>query len=215
MTDGHEVSQEPRHDAVVHRILTEIESGRPLSQRLLSRELGTALGLTNLLVRRLVRKGFVKMTRVNSRTVKYLLTPEGLAEKSRITRAYFENTLRLYTDTRAHIQERLDRLSTEWNETDSLHAGNGDKRIVFFGAGEVAEIGYIGLQHTDLQLVGVVDDVRRLFFGLQVVPPEQLRPCHLNGERFGRLVVMSMRQAENIKRRLDEIGFPEERVFWL
>ena len=215
MIDGHEVSRQPRHDAVVHRILTEIESGRAVSQRSLSRELGTALGLTNLLIRRLVRKGFVKMTRVNSRTVKYLLTPEGLAEKSRITRAYFENTLRLYTDTRAHIQERLDRLSTEWSEADWRHSGAADKRIVFFGAGEVAEIGYVGLHHTDLRLVGVVDDVPRPFFGYPVMAPEKLQPCQLNGERFGRLVVMSVRQADKIKRRLDDIGFPEDRVFWL
>lgn len=215
MTERHEVSQSPRHDVIVHRMLSTIETGQALSQRTLSRELATSLGLTNLLLRRLVRKGFVKMSRVNSRTVSYLLTPRGLAEKARITHAYFENTLHLYTDTRAHIRARLGDLSAEWSDADTRHAGTSEKRIVFFGAGEVAEIAYVSMQHTDLHLVGLVDDMRRPFFGLPVVPPEELRTGTVHGECFGRLVVMSMRHADSIRRRLDGVGFPTERVFWL
>jgi DNA-binding MarR family transcriptional regulator len=204
-----------RHDPVIHRILTEIETGRPVSQRALSRELGVALGLTNLLVRRLVRKGYVKMRRVNSRQVAYLLTPAGLLEKGRITRAYFGNTIRLYTDTREQIYERFCALSREWDDDDRALAGP-EKRIAFFGAGEVAEIGYIVLQRTDLRLVGVVDDAARgPFFGLPVLPSEQLRPGRIGDEAFGRLVMMSIRKAPALERRLATLGFPKERVFWL
>lgn len=200
---------------LVHRMLSTIEAGQALSQRTLSREVATSLGLTNLLLRRLVRKGFVKMSRVNSRTVSYLLTPRGLAEKARITHAYFENTLHLYTDTRAHIRQRLGDLSEEWSEADAQHAGSPDKRIVFFGAGEVAEIAYVSMQHTDLHLVGLVDDVHRPFFQLPVISPDELRTGRVHGEAFGRLVVMSMRHADSIRRRLEGVGFPPERVFWL
>jgi DNA-binding MarR family transcriptional regulator len=203
----------PRHDAVIHRILSEIETGRPVSQRSLARDMGVALGLTNLVLRRLVRKGYVKMTRVNSRQVAYLLTPEGLVEKGRIARAYIENTLRLYTDTREHIHRSLDRLSSEWDEAGPTA---GEKRIVFFGAGEVAEIGYVGLQGTDLRLVGVVDDVvKGPFFGMPVVRSDRLADGHLDGEPFGRLVVMSIRNADAIRQRLNAIGYPQERTFWL
>jgi DNA-binding MarR family transcriptional regulator len=208
-------AQQFRHEAAVHRLLSAIENGGPLSQRSLSREMGVALGLTNLLIRRLVRKGFVKVRRVNSRNVVYLLTPAGLAEKSRLTRVYLENTLRLYTHTRTHIQERLDQLSSDWSEEDRSFAGGTEKRIVFFGAGEVAEIAYVSLHHVDLRLVGVVDDAPRPFFGLDVAHPQELQPCRLKGEPFGRLVVMSIRKAAHIRRRLADIGFPEERVSWL
>src|SRR5207249_8160869 len=42
-------------------ILTAIGEGRPLSQRVLAQRLGVALGLTNLLLKRLARKGSIKI----------------------------------------------------------------------------------------------------------------------------------------------------------
>src|SRR5450759_1891723 len=45
------------------RILDAVESDHGVLQRSLAKELGIALGLTNLLVRRLVRKGWVPVIR--------------------------------------------------------------------------------------------------------------------------------------------------------
>jgi DNA-binding MarR family transcriptional regulator len=70
------------HDQFTHRILTEIEADNRLSQRSLSRDLGIALGLTNLIIRRLVRKGWVRIIRIKPNRVRYLLTPAGIAELS-------------------------------------------------------------------------------------------------------------------------------------
>ena len=70
------------HDQFTHRILTEIEADNRLSHRSLSRDLGIALGLTNLLIRRLVRKGWVRIIRIKPNRVRYLLTPAGMVELS-------------------------------------------------------------------------------------------------------------------------------------
>lgn len=202
------------HDNYTRHILGEIERGRQPTQRALSAELGIALGLTNLLVRRVVKKGWVKATNVNPRRVRYLITPAGIAEKARITRAYFDNTVRLYTETRERIRDSFNDLSAEW--TNEHLDEDGAKRIVFYGAGEVAEIGYISLQRTDLHLVGVVDDRRQTpLFGVPVHPSSLLGPDALAGQRFGRLVVMSFRRAEEIRTRLEALGIPSDRVFWL
>ncbi len=201
------------HDRYTHQILTTIGQGRPITQRALARELGVALGLTNLLVRRIVKKGWVKVTHVQANRVAYLLTPAGIAEKVHLTRAYFDNTIHLYTETRSRIKDSLQRLSLEWPpEAPSA----GEKRIVFYGAGEVAEIGYVTLQETDLKLVGVVDDrPRQLFFGMPVHRPETLQAGRLNGEVFDRVVVMSFGKAEHICTRLESNSFPSEQVYVL
>jgi len=199
------------HEIHTRKILTEIETGQQVTQRGLSRELGIALGLTNLLIRRVVKKGWVKVVNIKPNRVSYLITPAGITEKARITKAYFENTARLYSETRDRIRESFDLLSAAWDAN-----GYPDKRIVFYGAGEVAEIGFISLQGTDLSLVGVVDDARVTpFFGFAPHRPEDLRPTELSGVPFDRLVVMSFRKAEQIRPRLDAIGFPAERVFWI
>jgi hypothetical protein len=199
------------HDEYTHQILTAIESGRPVTQRSLSRDLGVALGLTNLLLRRLINKGYVKVTGIQRKRVAYLITPAGIVEKSRVSRAYLENTVRLYTETRERIRSSFDALSASWSSGDG--AATDEKRIVFYGAGEVAEIGYVSLQRTDLHLVGVVDDfVRTPFFGLPVSTLEQLGDGMLNGQTFDRLVIMSMRKSDQMQARLGAIGFPSSRI---
>jgi len=203
-----------RHDLLTRVILHEIEAGHPVSQRTLSRKLGIALGLTNLLVRRIVKKGWVKVTSVKPNRVTYLITPAGIREKTRITRAYFENTVRLYGETRERIRESLDQLSAGWPRPEP--GTSGDKRIVFYGAGEVAEIGYISLQGTDLHLVGVVDDrPRGDFFGLPVRSPDQLQPRRLCDVPYDRVVVMTFQKADQIRAKLEARGFPRQRVFSL
>ena len=77
----------PSHDHHTRRILTQIEAEDKISQRSLAKELGIALGLTNLLIRRIVKKGWVKVINVRPNRVRYLITPTGIAEKARITRS--------------------------------------------------------------------------------------------------------------------------------
>ena len=210
VSDGHGVSSLQAHDEYTRKILTAIDSGQPVTHRSLSRELNVALGLANLLVRRLVSKGYIKVTTIPRNRVKYLLTPAGLAEKTRVSKAYFDNTVRLYTETRERIRESLERVS------EDLAARGLDKRIVFYGAGEVAEIAFISLQRTDLQLVGIIDDrVDGRFFGMPVHRLEHLTEGTLAGARFAQLGIMSIRKSDQMSAKLDAIGFPSSRVFTL
>ena len=207
----------PSHDHHTRRILTQIEAGKKISQRSLANELGIALGLTNSLIRKLVKKGWVKVINVRPNRVRYLITPTGVAEKARMTRSYLDNTLRLYTETRERIRRGLDELSAGWPPEDQEAVGDGrEKRIVFYGAGDVAEISYICLQGSDLKLVGVVDDHRtKPFFGFRVHPLDRLNSRQLDGESFDRLVVMSFREMSSLRTKLEGRGVPSDRIFWI
>ena len=68
------------------RLLSRIETEQVVTQRSLSKDLGIALGLTNLLIRRVAMKGWVKIVNIRPNRVRYLITPAGIIEKSRITR---------------------------------------------------------------------------------------------------------------------------------
>lgn len=187
------------------RILASVESDHGISQRSLSRELGIALGLTNLLVKRLVRKGWVRIVQIKRNRVKYLITAAGIAEKARMSRAYLESSIEYYKDARTRVQEQF----------ASLPAGRS-ARIVFYGAGEVAEIGYICLGDTDLRLIGVVDGARtKPFFGLSVSPPTQLAGLTLDGQPFDYLAVMSFGNTDDLRAEIHAFGVPLDHVFWL
>ena len=110
-------------------ILTAIAEESSTTQRVLAARLGVALGLTNLYLKRLVKKGYIKVAGFPHRPaarkrLRYLLTARGLTEKSRLTYDYMNHSLRLYRDVRQHLSEVL----------RPCHA-DGAARIALFGTG--------------------------------------------------------------------------------
>jgi DNA-binding MarR family transcriptional regulator len=199
----------PEHE-YDRQILQAIASGERVTQRSLSGDLGVALGLTNLLIRRLVGKGYVRMAGMGTRHVRYLMTPAGWEALGRATRVSMANTVHLYTQTREQIRASLTAVSQRC-EPDAA----GEKRIVFYGAGDVAEIAYVSLQTTDLTLVGVVDDRRRgKFFDVVISEPERLSADTLDGVPYSHVIVASIRQnvTDAIQARISERGISPSRV---
>jgi DNA-binding MarR family transcriptional regulator len=198
-----------RHAGYVRTLLVEIEADGAVSQRRLAQRLGIALGLTNLLLRRITARGWVKVVHMRPNRVRYLLTPSGLAAKARLTRKYLTTTLQFYATARERVRERFAELSAE------LDLAGSSKRIVFYGAGEVAEIGYVSLQETDLQLTGVIDSHRtKPFFGVPVYPPERMQAMRTDGHPFDRLVVMSF-ETGALPKALAKLGVSADEVFWI
>ena len=119
-----------------------------------------------------------------------------------------QNTVHLYTQTREQIRATLSEVS-ERCEPDAA----GQKRVVFYGAGDVAEIAYVSLQSTDLTLVGVVDDLRR--GGSSTWPsadPNSSRPIRSTGVAYSHVIVTSVRHADAIQARVSERGVSQARV---
>lgn len=198
------------HDDYSHHILAEIEAGQFVSQRRFSTDFAIALGLTNLLVRRLVRKGWIRVIQVNPNRVSYFLTPAGMIEKARLSRTYLQNSLKFYADARNRLKQRFGVLSRDWDR-------GLPKRIVFFGTGELAEIGYVCLQETDFELVGAIDAGvgRSRFFHLPTSKPADLAGTSLGGVPFGGLVVMSFTDAPETRAALAAGRVPDSVVVWL
>ena len=63
------------------------------NQRRLSRLMDLSLGMTNMLIRRLIAKGFIRIEQLNKRKVQYILTPKGFAEKMRKSIKYTLKTV--------------------------------------------------------------------------------------------------------------------------
>ena len=195
-----------------HQLLVQIEGGQHVSQRSLSTSLGIALGLTNLLVRSLVKKGWVRATRIRPNRVSYLLTPAGIAEKARLSRLYLQNSVQFYSEARDRIGKSLALLSNEWPSDGSAP----QKRVVFYGAGEVAEIAYICMQATDLELVAVIAESRtQSFFGRPVYSGADLREGFVGETQFERIVVASFEEHNAVRCELEKFGVSEGRVCWL
>jgi len=130
-------------------ILTAIDEGAPLTQRALAKRLGVAVGLANLYLKRLARKGSIKIVQfprkpAARKRLRYLLTPTGMAEKTRLTYEHMAYSLNLYRRARQTLRESLGQLPER-----------GVKRIALCGTGEAAEVAYLTLRELGLEPFGV------------------------------------------------------------
>ncbi|MSM40076.1 MAG: winged helix-turn-helix transcriptional regulator [Geobacter sp.] len=142
------------------QLLSEIDHEREISQRELSRRLGIALGLVNSYLKNLVSKGFIRIKNFPRNRYAYLLTPTGVAEKSRLAYEHLSYFTSLYTIARQDYQQLFQELFAA-----------GVRTVAFCGVDEVAEIAYLSIQGTGLQLCRVMDDEHagETFFGLPVL----------------------------------------------
>ncbi len=143
------------------KILNELSSNDSMTQREMSKSLGVALGLVNSYIKNLIAKGFVTVKSIPRKRYLYFLTPEGFAEKTRLTYHLLQDYTRIYREARSNLKSLFHQLRAD-----------GVKRVVFAGADEVAELAYITLQETDLELSGVADANAsgKKFFGRDIKP---------------------------------------------
>ena len=147
------------------KLLEAIDSGDRITQRELAQDLNISLGLVNAFMKRLAKKGYFKITTIPRNRVKYLLTPKGMREKSRLTYEYIRYSIGFYRQIREILLDLFNRLQEE-----------GVRRIALYGCGEVAELAHLFLQNTTIRLAGVFDEKAddREFFGHEVQSCEAL-----------------------------------------
>src|SRR5215510_3620321 len=136
------VSAEPD---ILLSVLDAVERDPTLTQRSVARDLGIALGLVNTYLKRCVRKGLVKVSQVPRRRYAYFLTPQGFAEKSRLTATYLADSFAFFRRARAQCAEVF-----------AAAAGRGQRRLVLLGAGELAEIASLVAREHPVEIVGVI-----------------------------------------------------------
>lgn len=90
-------------------LIQELARNPEATQRHLSESLGVSLGMTNLLIRRMARKGLLKVQQLDWKRTRYLLTLEGAVEKSRKAYRYTLYTLRIFRQLQENISAVLSR----------------------------------------------------------------------------------------------------------
>jgi EPS-associated MarR family transcriptional regulator len=90
------------------RVMRILEEHPEISQRELSKKLGVSLGGINYCLSALIDKGFVKAKNFSNNANKvsyaYLLTPNGIKEKSQLTVRFLQRKMQEYEDLRREIE---------------------------------------------------------------------------------------------------------------
>ncbi len=137
------------------KVLETIEQDSELPQRAIARRTGLNLAKVNFLLRKLAEKGMVKLRRVRENPHKlrylYLLTPEGMAEKTRLTYRFLRRQLGEYDRAERLVADRLDSM-----------ARSGARRIVLWGRNEITRLclRLLGAR-PELRVVAVLEPARQ------------------------------------------------------
>jgi DNA-binding MarR family transcriptional regulator len=139
-------TERDREDALTLEILDAIDRQKDVSQRHLARQLGVALGLANSYLKRCVRKGLVKVSQAPANRYLYYLTPQGFAEKSRLTAQYLSYSLSFYRKAGESCLRVFDECEQR-----------GWRRLLLCGVSDLAEIATLRSMERELAIVGFLD----------------------------------------------------------
>src|ERR1700759_1355676 len=137
---------EHENERIVLGLLSSVESDGARSQRRIAAELGIALGLVNAYLKRCVKKGLVKVGDAPARRYAYYLTPQGFAEKSRLTVQYL-------SDSFSFFRKAKDDCTHLFKEA----AARGFEGLVLAGKSDLAEIAILCAVETAATVVAIVD----------------------------------------------------------
>jgi len=184
------------------QLMEEIERNPKISQRELSNKFGIALGVTNACIKRMARRGLIRLKGFPPRRIAYYLTPKGFAEKAKLTLHFFSYNIQHYAEMKKVISRRL----LEMQEY-------GIRLIAFYGMSDEMEIAYITLQGSEIKLVGIIDENEmekgKKLFGHKVIGLKEVKNLKVDA-----ILVTSMREeALSVKTLTNQMGLGSIKVF--
>ena len=162
---GSQIEQDQEAEST-RLMLDAIETQEGVTQRSLASDLGIALGLTNIYLKRCISKGLIKVRKAPARRYAYYLTTKGFTEKARLTAKFLSRSLSFFRLAREDCAELF--LTCE---------ARGLRRIVLVGAGDLCEIATLAALDSEIEVIAIFDEEtnRQQFAGVPVIRnPEAL-----------------------------------------
>jgi DNA-binding MarR family transcriptional regulator len=177
------LTTEHEDERIVLGLLNSVEHDSDRTQRHIAAELGIALGLVNAYLRRCVKKGLVKVYDAPARRYAYYLTPQGFAEKSRLTVQYLSNSFSFFRLAKGECAGVFDAAKAR-----------GFSRLVLAGKSDLAEIAILCAVEAAIKIVAIVDprDGDAHFVGIAVV-----KSYSVVNEKYDAVVVTDVTRAKS------------------
>lgn len=164
-----------KEEVVDYHILRAVEKDAFTSQRKFSSQTNINVASVNFAMKKLVKKGYVRMVGANPRRLKYYVTPKGLCEKTKLAYNFFEQNYYFYREVRIDMETRIRNAY-----------GDTKKSVAIYGVNELSEISYSVVLAMKLDFAGFfIEDpgiTEKEYFGHKVQPLNDLykiSPCLL------------------------------------
>lgn len=184
-------------------LLEHIENNPDTTQKKIAEIIGGAASMVNVYIDNLEEKKYMKRDYKSAKVVYYNITPQGVKRKNYLAITYLQELLELYRLAERNVENFLSNLECK-----------GYKNILLYGAGEVAEtiLGIIkGRTDKPLRVLALVDDNKdrqgKKLLGYNIVSREEISKY-----KHDCIVITSYTFEDNITDKLNEIGYPEDKI---
>lgn len=153
-------------DVKTLQILEEISVNHDVSQRHLARKLDISLGMVNSFIRHLASKGYFRAKSLPKKRVRYILTPEGAAEKTRLAYDYIRHSFDQYKKSYGVIQKMA---------TDLVKQGT--RTVAVYGVGVISEMICREISDTGIEITAlIIDDAvtGKFFNGIKAIGLDEI-----------------------------------------
>jgi DNA-binding MarR family transcriptional regulator len=169
-------------ERVVLNLLNSVDDGAQ-SQRRIAEELGIALGLVNMYLKRCVKKGYVKVSQAPARRYGYYLTPKGFAEKSRLTVQYLSDSFSFFREAREDCVS-----------TFALAKERNLRSVLLWGRSDLAEIAVLSAVDCGVSIVAILDPNAD---GTQFLGKPVVADCRDSSVSFDAVMITDVTDSQN------------------
>jgi len=188
--------------------LLEIKDNPSLSQRSLAHKLNISLGLTNAILQNLIQRGWIKAKKMTGRKILYLITPQGIARATNLVYDRFRETQKYYQYTKELLTSYLIDLYTK-----------GKRKAAIYGTSQLAEIAYLSLLDSPLQLHSIITDdpssSKKKFLGHEVLTLSDFAQKISKTSNLENLIVLSTVSQEEHEEGKEHKGEGEDKTLFL
>lgn len=131
------------------KVIEEISRNSKLTQRELSAKTKLSLGAVNIIIKRLIKRGFVKTKNLTPKKVEYMVTPKGFSEKAQKTYNYMLKTVTLVKIVREEIAKIV---IEEYNR--------GQKKFIVYGRDDLADIIELALKGFNYERIDNLKEIK-------------------------------------------------------
>ena len=184
-------------------ILDMIEKNSKITQREISQAIGISVSMVNDHIDLYEQKNLIKRQKHSTKNVEYFVTKKGSERRKLLNIWYLKSSHKIYLSAKDNVEVFLNQIISK-----------GFKKILLYGAGEVAEI-LLKVMNDDknipLQIVAVIDDnqekVGKALIGIPIISLETIHTYQHDG-----IFISSYRHHISIKDRLKSIDYPKNQI---
>lgn len=184
-------------------ILDLIEKDANITQRKISKTMGVAVSMINSYLTSYEKNGLIKKKKYSSKTVEYFVTKKGKERTKLLNIWYLKSSHEVYLSAKDNIIRFLNQIINK-----------GFKKILLYGAGEVAEILLQVMNdgtNIPLEVLAVIDDDESKHNNFIVNKPiicyKQIKSFDCDG-----ILVSSFKHNEKINARLELINYNKKSI---